>query len=101
MKSHRFDPISAALGVVAVGTGALVAFDAVESTGVGWWLALAALVLGLGLVPWSGDRSGSRSGAQGRTPDMPPDDTLDAVGADGAVDGAVAADPGPAPRFKL
>lgn len=55
MTPHRFDPLSFVLGVVAVGVGILVmvaAFDD-DRTSAGVWFALAALVLGVGLIPWS------------------------------------------------
>ena len=53
MRPHSFDPVSAALGVIAVTIGALVAFGGTDSIDTGWWLALGALVLGVGLVPWT------------------------------------------------
>jgi hypothetical protein len=53
MRPHSFDPVSAALGLIAVTIGALVAFDGTDSIDTGWWLALGALVLGIGLVPWT------------------------------------------------
>jgi hypothetical protein len=56
MRSHPFDPVSAALGLVAGAIGALVALGGTDSIDVGWWLALGALVLGLGLVPWTRGR---------------------------------------------
>ena len=56
MRPHSFDPVSAALGLVAGAIGALVALDGTGSIDTGWWLALGALVLGLGLVPWTRGR---------------------------------------------
>ena len=56
MRSHPFDPVSAALGLIAGAIGALVALDGTDSIDTGWWLALGALVLGLGLVPWTRGR---------------------------------------------
>jgi hypothetical protein len=53
MRSHPFDAVSAALGLVACAIGVLVAFDGTDSIDTGWWLALGALVVGLGLVPWT------------------------------------------------
>jgi hypothetical protein len=53
MDAHRIDALSAALAVIAVAGGLLVAVDGVDSIDRGWWLALGALALGLGLVPWS------------------------------------------------
>ena len=67
MQRHPFDPVSAALGVLAVVlgllvlTGELAAFD---SDG-GWWLAVAAVIVGLAIIPWRGrdERSGLTSPA--------------------------------------
>ena len=56
MRPHSFDPVSAALGLIAVTIGALVAFGGTDSIDTGWWIALGALVLGLGLVPWTRGR---------------------------------------------
>ena len=69
MRAHRFDPVSAALGVIATALGALVALDGTDSIDTGWWLALGALVLGLGLVPWRRARQPSAEDE--------PDSTLD------------------------
>ena len=59
MARHPFDFLSAALGVVAVGLGVLVSTASIDrvDTDLGWWFALAALVLGLGLIPWNRRRS--------------------------------------------
>lgn len=54
MRAHRFDPVSAVLGLVAlvaailVIVGSTVPFDA----DVGPWLAVVALALGIVLLPW-------------------------------------------------
>ncbi len=56
MRSHPFDAFSGALGLIVAGLGALVAFDATDSIDTGWWLALGALVIGVGLVPWTRSR---------------------------------------------
>jgi hypothetical protein len=54
MQRHSFDPLSAVLGVLAVAlgvlvvTGQLAAFD----TDGAWWVALAALVIGVAIIPW-------------------------------------------------
>ncbi len=53
MRSHPFDAVSAALGLIVVAIGAVVAFDGTDAIDTGWWLALGALVLGLGLIPWT------------------------------------------------
>ena len=55
MNAHRFDPVSAALGVVATGAGAAVivgASDAIDSTASGVWIAAIALAIGVVLLPW-------------------------------------------------
>jgi hypothetical protein len=65
MRSHAFDPLSAALGLIAVAIGAVVAFDGTDSVDTGWWLALGALVLGLGLVPWTRPRRPVESASAG------------------------------------
>jgi hypothetical protein len=56
MRSHPFDALSGALGVIVAVIGALVAFDGTDSVDTGWWLALGALVVGVGLVPWTRTR---------------------------------------------
>ena len=56
MRSHPFDAVSAALGLIVVATGAVVALDGTDAIDTGWWLALGALVLGLGLIPWTRTR---------------------------------------------
>jgi hypothetical protein len=52
---HRFDLIAAALGVIAIALGLLVATDSIDNidADAGWWFAVAALVLGIALVPWT------------------------------------------------
>lgn len=55
MNAHRFDPVSAVLGVAATGAGAVViagASDAVDNTESGIWVAVTALAIGLVLLPW-------------------------------------------------
>jgi len=56
MRSHPFDAVSAALGLILVAIGAVVAVDGSDAIDTGWWLALGALVLGLGLIPWTRSR---------------------------------------------
>lgn len=61
MKRHSFDPLSAALGITAVAVGLLIALaeiDDLEADG-GLWLAIGALILGLGLIPWVRQRTSS------------------------------------------
>ena len=55
MTLHRFDLIAAVLGVIAVTAGLLVATDSIDrvDADAGWWFAVAALVLGIAMVPWS------------------------------------------------
>ena len=79
MDRHPFDPISAALGVVTIVVGVLVmtdAIDLVDGDG-GWWFAVAALVVGLGLIPWrpqpatGAGRGGRRRAEPGGAPPVP------------------------------
>lgn len=55
MTAHRFDPLSAVLGIVAVITGVLVILGSTDplSTNLGPWLTLGALAIGVALLPWS------------------------------------------------
>ena len=53
MNRHPFEPLSAALGIIAIAIGLAVmtgSTDDIASNG-GAWLAVPALVLGLGLIP--------------------------------------------------
>jgi hypothetical protein len=83
MHSHRFDPVSAVLGLVSlvaailVMVGSATPFDA----DVGPWLALVALAFGLVLLPW-----GIRAG---RTTERPTRsaEAIDPVGASDPIDG--------------
>ena len=56
MTRHRFDPLSFALGLLAVGVSIAViagrVLDADRPT-TGAWLAVGGLILGLGLLPWT------------------------------------------------
>jgi len=73
MQSHRFDPISAVLGLIAlvasimVMSGQTVPFDA----DLGPWLAVVALAFGVVLLPW-GMRNGART-TFAETPGVTPD----------------------------
>jgi hypothetical protein len=76
MPRHRFDPLSFALGLVAIGVAiAVVAgrvLDADRPTA-GAWLAAGGLVLGLGLIPWSQTRRPTSDGeAAGAADDAEP-----------------------------
>ena len=55
MNRHPIDTLSAALGAVTVGAGVLVMTDALDriDNDSGWWFAVGALVVGLGLIPWN------------------------------------------------
>jgi hypothetical protein len=55
MQRHPIDPLSAALGVLAVVLGILVATRSLGGFGTsgGWWLAGAAVVVGVALLPWN------------------------------------------------
>ena len=55
MNAHRFEPISAVLGVGAVGAGAVVIAgvgDVSNGTQTGAWIAGVALLAGVVLLPW-------------------------------------------------
>ena len=69
MPRHRFDALSFALGLLAVVGAVAVMADLLleaEDPAGGGWLAVAALVLGLGLIPWSqARRAGAGDGAAG------------------------------------
>lgn len=55
MTAHRFDPLSAVLGIVAIIIGVLVTLGDTDplSTNLGPWIALGALAIGVALLPWS------------------------------------------------
>ena len=65
MQRHPIDPVSGALGVLAGVLGILVATRSFGGFGTagGWWLAAAAAVVGVALVPWNA-RRGSAGGEQ-------------------------------------
>jgi hypothetical protein len=54
MRRHPLDPVSAALGILTVTVGLLVMFG--ESVGIdtsgGWWIAVAAVLVGIAIIPW-------------------------------------------------
>lgn len=54
MPAHRFDPLSAVLGIVAIITGVLVMLGDTDplSTNLGPWIAVGALAIGVVLLPW-------------------------------------------------
>ena len=54
MDRHPFDPLSAALGILAVAAGLLVALGAGDELGTSgpWWFAAAIGVVGLLIIPW-------------------------------------------------
>ena len=60
MHRHPIDTLSAALGAVTVTAGILVMTDTLHriDDDSGWWVAVAALVVGLGLIPWNRARGG-------------------------------------------
>lgn len=75
MRPHRFDALSAALGVLCLAAAAVVATSALLTTDtylVGWWLAVGALVLGLGLLPWPSRRADPSGDEQAAVADPPP-----------------------------
>jgi hypothetical protein len=55
VQRHPFDPVSAVFGVLAVALGILVATRSLGGfdTAGGWWLAAAAAVVGVALIPWN------------------------------------------------
>jgi hypothetical protein len=59
MHRHPFDPVSAVLGILAVTFGLLVALDEFGDGGgnAGWWIAVAAVVVGVALLPWRRGRN--------------------------------------------
>lgn len=54
MRRHSFDPVSAALGIFAVVAGLFVMLgEAAEVDARGpWWIAGAAVLVGLAIIPW-------------------------------------------------
>ena len=78
MPRHRFDPLSFALGLLAIGVAIAVigggVLDADRPTA-GVWLAVGGLVLGLGLIPWTHTGrptpTGGAAGASGADDDEP------------------------------
>ncbi len=54
MKRHPLDLISAALGLIVIVLAVAVMLRRAPDlvTGGAWWLALAALLIGLALIPW-------------------------------------------------
>ncbi len=72
MTRHQFDPMSAALGALAVGLGIIVMLgDPVRASS--WWaVAAAVLVLGVGMLPWSRRRPARPAGIE----DDPPNPSL-------------------------
>ena len=60
MNSHRFDPVSALLAILAVAAGVLTIgglIDPFADADAGLWLAIAAIAVALTLLPWSRTRS--------------------------------------------
>lgn len=60
MNAHRFDPLSAVLGLAATSVGTAVilgADDALWDADSGAWIAGLVLVAGLALFPWGRRRS--------------------------------------------
>jgi hypothetical protein len=74
VQPHPIDPISAASGLLAVVLGVLVAsrsFGGFDDVG-GWWVAAAAAVVGVALLPWNARRGAARDGAQEPEPEEDP-----------------------------
>ncbi len=72
MHRHTIDPLSAVLGLIAIGAGVAVASGRADSLAVNaiWWIAIVALLLGIALMPWSRI---PLTKAPDPTPDMPAD----------------------------
>lgn len=72
MHSHRFDPVSAVLGLIALVAGVLtIAGSTVPFDGdVGPWLAVVALAFGVLVLPW-GLRGQSRPPADSDPDEFP------------------------------
>ena len=82
MPRHPFDPVSAVLGVLAIVAGLLVAVGEAADfdTSGPWWVAAAAVLIGLALIPWR-----RRTAVAGGSADLDP-------GTDGGAGAADAAD---------
>jgi hypothetical protein len=93
VQRHALDPVSAALGVLAVAFGALVATRSLGDSDVdaGWWIAAAALVVALAIVPWGAFRPSA--GDELERPLVEGEDPELTVGS-GAEPGEDAGDPG-------
>jgi hypothetical protein len=90
MTRHPFDPVSAVLGVLAlaVGIAVMVGGASTFAGGGGWWLAIAALVVGVALVPWRWHRTATE--AEGPAAAVEAADGIEAIRASGSeppVDG--------------
>jgi hypothetical protein len=71
MRRHVFDPLSAALGILAVALGVFVASGEIDELGSdsGAWIIAGVLVVGLGLLPWSRWRSRNDTSGNGTSGD--------------------------------
>jgi len=67
---HPFDPVSAVFGILGILAGLLVAVGHtgdLDRTG-SWWLAVAAALAGLAILPWrrrSGSSANNTTGSVG------------------------------------
>jgi|HigsolmetaAR201D_1030396.scaffolds.fasta_scaffold29664_2 type VI protein secretion system component VasK len=63
MPRHPFDAVSAVLGILAVTFGLLVMVGELGTRGsdAGWWIAIAAVVMGIALLPWRRPRRQSEA----------------------------------------
>jgi hypothetical protein len=69
MRRHPFDPVSAALGIVAVTAGLLALFGDAADIGTrnGQWITVAAVLVGLVIIPWRRDPRGDPDQTADRT----------------------------------
>jgi hypothetical protein len=77
MRRHPLDPVSAALGILTVTAGLLVMLgeSADIDTSGGWWIAVAAVLVGIAIIPWRLRPSAPRPDADGAADETERDDS--------------------------